>query len=369
MKPIDRRKFIAGTAAAAAGMVLGSKLSSANTLSLMDSASKNPAKLPTRKLGTLEVSAIGLGCMSMTSGAYNPPREKAEMVEVIRGAYDSGITFFDTAEIYGPFTNEEYVGEALKPFRDKVVIGSKFGFKYENGRSTGKDSRPESIRKAVEGMLRRLQTDRIDLLYCHRVDPAVPVEDIAGTVKQLIAEGKALHFGLSEVSPQTIRKAHAVQKVTSIQSEYSILERVQENQVLETCEELGIGFSPWGPLARGFLGDKFNEYSRFTEDSRHSQVNYMKPEAIITNMKILAMVRSWARKKNATPAQIAIAWLMEQKPWIVSIPGTTKLHHVKENIGALDITITNNEIAEIRNSIKSIEIAGVREPDSALGDS
>ena len=208
-----------------------------------------------RMLGTLEVSPIGLGCMSMTSGSYNPPRPKEEMIPVIRGAVDLGVTFFDTAEVYGPFTNEEYVGEALAPVRDQVVIASKFGFSFENGRRAGRNSRPEHIRKAVEGMLRRLQTDRIDLLYLHRVDPEVPIEDVAGTVSELIEEGKALHFGLSETSPETIRRAHAVQRVTALQTEYSLIQRFPENEILDTCEELGIGFVPWGPVCRGFLGD------------------------------------------------------------------------------------------------------------------
>jgi aryl-alcohol dehydrogenase-like predicted oxidoreductase len=264
-KGIDRRNFLVSGSLAAAGMALTSfGCSITNNTAKSGPLKEKPAKLGTRKLGSLEVSSIGLGCMSMTSGSYNPPRDKAEMIEVIRGAADQGITFFDTAEVYGPFTNEAYVGEALKPIRNKVVIASKFGFKFENGKSVGKDARPESLRKAVEGMLRRLQTDRIDLLYLHRVDPAVPIEDVAGTVKQLIAEGKARHFGLSEVSPQTIRRAHAVQRVSAVQSEYSLVQRVLENQVLPTCEELGIGFVPWGPVCRGFLGDKFNEYTRFS---------------------------------------------------------------------------------------------------------
>ncbi|MHC2993498.1 hypothetical protein OB13_18670 [Pontibacter sp. HJ8] len=325
-------------------------------------------KSDTRRLGSLEVSSIGLGCMSMTSGSYNPPRDKDEMVAVIRGAVERGVTFFDTAEVYGPFSNEVYVGEALQPVRDQVVLASKFGFRFENGQRAGNDARPENIRKAVVGMLKRLQTDRIDLLYLHRVDPAVPVEDVAGTVKELIAEGKALHFGLSEVSPQTIRKAHAIQPVTAVQSEYSLVERVLENKVLPTCEELGIGFVPWGPVCRGFLGDKFNEFSRFSEDSRFVAIPYMQPEAIRTNMALLNLVRAWARRKNATPAQISLAWLLAQKPWIVPIPGTTKLHHVEENLGALAITFTPDELTEFRNAFEKIELVGVRKPESVLID-
>jgi aryl-alcohol dehydrogenase-like predicted oxidoreductase len=366
---MDRRNFLLSGTLAAAGLALTSYgCSTSKGITKDEAGNKKAAKLGTRKLGPLEVSPIGLGCMSMTSGSYNPPRDKAEMIEVIRGAVERGVTFFDTAEVYGPFSNEEYVGEALKPFRNKVVIASKFGFKLENGKSVGKDARPESIRKAVEGMLKRLQTDRIDLLYLHRVDPAVPIEDVAGTVKELIAEGKALHFGLSEVSPQTIRRAHAVQRVTAVQSEYSLVQRVLENQVLPTCEELGIGFVPWGPVCRGFLGDKFNEYTRFSEDSRFVAVPYMSPEAIRTNMALLNLVRAWARRKNATPAQISLAWLLEQKPWIVPIPGTTKLHHVKENVEAIDITFSPDELTEFRNAFEKIQLVGVRKPESALTD-
>lgn len=290
------------------------------------------------------------------------------MIPVIRGAVEKGVTFFDTAEIYGPFTNEEIVGEALAPFRDEVVLASKFGFKFENGQSVGRDARPESIRKAVEGMLRRLRTDRIDLLYLHRADPGVPVEETAGTVSELIREGKALHFGLSEVSPQTLRKAHAVHPVSALQSEYSLIQRVHENEVLDTCEELGVGFVPWGPVCRGFLADKFNEYSRFSEDSRYSSVSYFSPEALKVNMELLDLVRSWAMRKGATPAQISLAWLLAEKSWIVPIPGTTKLHHVEENLGAIDVKFSEDELTEFRDAFSAIELIGVRTPESALTD-
>lgn len=321
-----------------------------------------------RRLGSLEVSPIGLGCMSMTSGSYNPPRDKKDMIPVIRGALDLGVTFFDTAEVYGPFTDEEIVGEALAPVRDQVVIASKFGFKFENGQRAGRDSRPESIRKAVEGMLRRLQTDRIDLLYLHRVDPNVPIEDVAGTVGELIKEGKALHFGISETSPETIRRAHKEHLVTAVQSEYSLIERVPENKVLETCGELGIGFVPWGPVCRGFLTDKFNEFSRFSQESRLSEVPYFTPDALKSNMALLNLVREWARRKGASPAQISLAWLLQEKPWIVPIPGTTKLHHVKENNGALEITFSQEEKLEFRKAFSEIDLVGVRTPESALKD-
>ena len=291
------------------------------------------------------------------------------MVPVIRGAVDLGVTFFDTAEVCGPFTNEEIVGETLKPVRNQVVIGSKLGFKFENGQRAGRDARPESIRKVIEGMLRRLQTDRIDLLYLHRVDPEVPIEDVAGTFSELIKEGKALYYGLSEVGPATIHKAHAVHPVAAVQSEYSIIQRVHENEVLDTCEELGIGFVPWGPVRRGFLGDKFNEYSRFSEDSRFASVPYFTPEAIKAHMVLLDLVRAWARRKDATPAQISLAWLLAQKPWIVPIPGTTKLHHVKENKGALNVKFTTEELQKFRDAFSKFELVGIRAPESSLIDS
>ena len=371
-----RRDFIArglgltasavALAAGAPAQALGSNLAAKR--SAEGEARSKPARADRRMLGSLEVSPIGLGCMSMTSGSYNPPRPKAEMIPVIRGAVDLGVTFFDTAEVYGPFTNEEYVGEALAPVRDQVVIASKFGFGFDNGQRAGRNSRPAHIREAVEGMLRRLQTDRIDLLYLHRLDPEVPIEDVAGTVKELIQEGKALHFGLSEVAPETIRRAHAVQPVSALQSEYSLVQRALENEVLDTCEELGIGFVPWGPVCRGFLGDKFNEYSRFSEESRFASVPYFTPEAIRTHMPLLDLVREWGRRKGATPAQLSLAWLLAQKPWVVPIPGTTKLHHMEENLGALDVTFSADELEEFRQAFSEIELEGVRPPESALVD-
>jgi aryl-alcohol dehydrogenase-like predicted oxidoreductase len=370
----SRRGFLKTGAALGASLVAGSVFGNSQ-LSGKDSLANTgvPASADGKRiLGkddyALEVSPIGLGCMSMTSKSYNPVQPKAEMIKVVRGAVDAGVTFFDTAEVYGPFSNEEYVGEALKPIRDDVVIGSKLGFKFVNGQSAGRDARPESIRKAVEGMLKRLQTDRIDLLYLHRVDPEVPIEDVAGTVKDLIKEGKALHFGLSEASPATIRRAHAIQPVTALQSEYSLVERVLENQVIDTCEELGIGLVPWGPVCRGFLGDKFNEYSRFSEDSRFASVPYFKPEAIEKHMELLRLVRGWAMRKNATPAQISLAWLLALKPWIVPIPGTVKLHHVKENQGALKVSFNTDELKEFRDAFEKIELVGVRTPDTVLTD-
>src|SRR5699024_4028846 len=274
----------------------------------------------------------------------------------------------DTAEVYGPFTDEELVGEALAPVRDEVVIASKFGFDFQNGQRAGRNSKPEHIRQAVDGMLQRLQTDRIDLLYCHRLDPEVPIEDIAGTVKDLIGEGKALHFGLSEMAPDTIRRAHSEQPVAALQTQYSLLERFPENQILDTCEKLGIGFVPWGPLARGLFGDKFNEYSRFSEDSRHSEVASFQPEALETNMALLNLIREWGVRKGATPAQLALDWLLAQKPFIVPIPGTTKRHHLEEDLGALDVEFTPEELEEFRKDFEAIDLAGVRSFESALTD-
>ncbi|MAU70656.1 MAG: aldo/keto reductase [Pseudozobellia sp.] len=366
-KGISRRKFASRSALGLAGLTVSSTLSAVaqNTKTMMSGTRTNTTN---RMLGDLEVSGIGLGCMSMKSGSYNPPRDNSEMIPVIRGAVDLGVTFFDTAEVYGPFTDEELVGEALQPVRDQVVIASKFGFNLTSGSRSGRNSKPANIKTAVEGMLKRLRTDRIDLLYLHRVDPEVPVEDVAGTVKELIKEGKALHFGLSEVAPDTIRRAHSEQKVAAVQSEYSMIERVLENQVIDTCGELGIGFVPWGVVNRGFLGDKFNEYSRFSDDSRFSSVPYFTPEAIKAHMPVLTLVREWARKKDATPAQIALAWVMEQKPYIVPIPGTTKLHHMKENMGALNIQFTAQELQEFRTELEKIPLIGIRAPETVLTD-
>lgn len=365
---LNRREFWTRSLLGILGLTVGSHALAEPTSQLSASVSTSEPNRKKRKLGTLEVSPIGLGCMSMTSGSYNPPRSKAEMIPVIRGAVDMGVTFYDTAEVYGPFTNEELVGEALAPVRDEVVIASKFGFDLSSGQRGGRNSRPEHLRKAVEGMLKRLQTDRIDLLYLHRTDPNVPIEEVAGTVKELIKEGKARHFGLSEVAPETIRRAHKEQTVTAVQSEFSLMERVMENQILDTCGELGIGFVAWGPVVRGFLGDKFNEQSRFSEDARLAAVPYFTPDAIKAHMELLFLVYKWAREKDATPAQIALAWVLAQRPFIVPIPGTTKLHHMKENLGALSVQFTGPELKEIRESIEKINLIGFRKPESVLTD-
>jgi aryl-alcohol dehydrogenase-like predicted oxidoreductase len=368
---INRRNFLAAgalvtSAAAVSGLGFTSGTSE-NKLKIHNSGIM-PLAADRRKLGKLEVSALGLGCMSMASNSYNPPRPMAEMVKVIRGAVDKGVTFFDAAEVYGPYRTEDIVGEALKPVRNKVVIASKMGFKFEDGKSVGRDSRPESIRKAVEGMLKRLQTDRIDLLYLHRVDPQVPIEDVAGTVAELIKEGKALHFGLSEASHENIRKAHQVYPVAALQNEYSLVERVHENKTLDLCQELGIGFVPWCPVVRGFMADKFDEYSRFAPESRFPAIPYFSPEAIKNNMALLNLVRNWSEQKGITPVQFSLAWLLAQKPWIVPIPGTTKLHHLEEDLGALAVKFTPAELQTFRTELEKIQLMGVRKPESASQD-
>ncbi len=318
-----------------------------------------------RKLGNsnLEVSALGLGCMGMSFG-YGPPADKQEMISLIRTAVDRGITFFDTAEVYGPFTNEELVGEALAPFRSQVVIATKFGFKIgPNGEQLGVDSRPEHIKEVAEASLRRLQTDAIDLFYQHRVDPDVPIEDVAGAVKDLIQEGKVRHFGLSEAGVQTIRRAHAVQPVTALQSEYSLWTRTPEKEVIAALEELGIGFVPFSPLGRGFLTGKIDENTTFDSSDFRNNVPRFTPEARKTNQALVDLLRSIGERKNATPAQLALAWLLAQKPWIVPIPGTTKLRRLEENIGAVSVKLTSDDLREIDSAAAKIEVQGARYPE------
>ena len=323
-----------------------------------------------RKLGksNLEVSAIGLGCMGMTF-AFPPFPEKKEMSSLLRTAVERGVTFFDTAEVYGPYSNEELVGEALKPLRDQVVIATKFGFKpasekETNSRWTQLDSRPEHIRKVVEDSLKRLKTDVIDLLYQHRVDPKVLIEDVAGTVKDLIKEGKVKHFGLSEAGVQTIRRAHSVQPVTALQSEYSLWWREPEKEILPTLEELGIGFVPFSPLGRGFLTGKINENTKFDTTDFRSTLPRFTLEARKANQALVDLLERVAKQKNATPAQIALAWLLAQKPWIVPIPGTTKLHRLEENIGSASIELTNDDLREIDEVASKIKIEGARYPEN-----
>lgn len=319
-----------------------------------------------RKLGqNLEVSAIGLGCMGMSFG-YGPAGEKNEMIRVIRAAVEQGVTFFDTAEVYGPFANEELVGEALAPFKGEVVIATKFGFKIdrEQMKYVGTDSRPENIRRVAEESLKRLRVDVIDLFYQHRVDPNVPIEEVAGTVQELIREGKVKHFGLSEAGAHTIRRAHAVQAVTALQSEYSLWTRRHEQEIIPTIEELGIGFVPFSPLGKGFLAGKIDENTRFAEGDIRNILPRYTEEARIANKAMLELVQHFAERKNATPAQIALAWVLAQKPWFVPIPGTTKLHRLTENNAAADIQFTADELREMEEASARINIMGERYPEA-----
>ncbi len=322
----------------------------------------------TRKLGNggLEVSAVGLGCMGMSFG-YGPPMEKGEALSLIRTAVERGVTFFDTAEVYGPFTNEELVGEALAPFRDRVVIATKFGFDLsgEDNRpgAAGLNSRPDHIKDAVEGSLKRLRTDVIDLLYQHRVDPDVPIEDVAGAVKELIQAGKVKHFGLSEAGVRTIRRAHAVQPVAALQSEYSLWWRKPEAEVIPTLEELGIGLVPYSPLGKGFLTGKMDESTKLDGNDFRSTIPRFTPEAMKANRALVDLLAEVAARKGATPAQIALAWLLAQKPWIVPIPGTTKLHRLEENLGAAQVEFTPSDLAEIEAAASKITVQGARYPE------
>jgi len=319
-----------------------------------------------RKLGKsgLEVSAIGLGCMGMSFG-YGPPKDKKEMISLVHDAVERGVTFFDTAEVYGPFINEELVGEGLAPFREQLVIATKFGFKLDpkTGRSIGVDSRPEHIKEVAEASLKRLRTDVIDLFYQHRVDPEVPIEDVAGAVKDLIREGKVKYFGLSEPGVQTIRRAHAVQPVTAIQNEYSLWWRKPEDEVLPLLEELGIGFVPYSPLGRGFLTGKMNENTTFDSGDFRNSLPRFTAEARKANQALVDLLGEIAQRKKGTPAQIALAWLLAQKPWIVPIPGTTKLKRLEENIGAVEIELTRDDLREIESAASEIEVQGARYPE------
>ncbi len=321
-----------------------------------------------RELGKtgLEVSASGLGCMGM-NWSYGPPADKQEMVSLIRSAVERGVTFFDTAEVYGPFTNEELVGEALAPFHGQVVIATKFGWKpaFEGEASwSALDSRPEHIKEVVEGSLRRLRVESIDLYYQHRVDPKVPIEDVAGTVRELIGEGKVKHFGLSEPGVQTIRRAHAVQPVTAIQNEYSLWWRRPEAEVLPTCEELGIGFVPYSRLGKGFLAGKIDENTRFDSSDFRNTIPRFAPEARKANRALVDLLRAIGQRKGATPAQIVLAWLLAQKPWIAPIPGTTKMHRLQENIDAVFVELTADDLRDIEEAASKITVQGARYPES-----
>lgn len=360
---LARRRFLAGGLAVGAAALLSSSLHGMAHAAALSSPSttenrQQPHSLPQRRLGSLQVSAIGLGCLPMV-GYYGGTYAKKDMIALIRRAYDSGVTFFDTAEVYGPYTSEEWVGEALAPVRDKVVIATKFGFGVEEGQPTALNSRPDHIRRAVEGSLRRLRTDHIDLLYQHRVDPKVPMEDVAGTVKDLIREGKVLHFGLSEASAASIRRAHAVQPVSAVQSEYSLLWREPETKIFPTLRELGIGLVPYCPLGRGFLTGAIDENSRFTT-GRLSTLPQFTPEALKHNMPLPRLIRTWAERKQCTMSQFAIAWLLAQAPWIAPIPGTTNPAHLDDFLGGAAVSLTHEELEEFEREYSGITLMGHR---------
>lgn len=365
----DRRSFLkaAGIAAAGATLSIGAAASlptpaMAQTAQRRDSNSSQPYTIGKRKLGNLEVSELGFGCMSNSPGHYGPGVDRATSIRVIRDAYERGIRFFDTAEVYGPYVNEELVAEALGPVRNHIVIATKFGFKIDG--TNGLDSRPERIRRVVEESLKRLKTDRIDLYYQHRIDLTVPIEDVAGTIKDLIQQGKVLHFGLSEPSARTIRRAHTVQPVSAIQTEYSIMERsVERNGVLQTCEELGIGFVPWGPLGQGYLPGKLPLDAQAGFDGKtdlRKTFPRFSAEVMKANQPILEFLKAFGEKKGATRAQIALAWLAAQKPWIVSIPGTTKLDHSRENLSSINVNLTPENLREIEAAMAKITVRGGR---------
>lgn len=358
----SRRKFIGQSAMAGMGILLAPTVmtAAANELPNEKTNPTSIAKMNTRKLGALEVSALGAGCMSISAN-YGAPAKPDKGIKTIRKAFEKGITFFDTAEVYGPYTNEKLVGEALAPFRNKVAIATKFGFEI-GGPNIALNSKPEYIKKIVEESLTRLRTDRIDLLYQHRVDPNVPIEEVAGAVKDLIAAGKVLHFGLSEANPTTIRKAHAVQPVAAIQTEYSFMERsVEKSGVLDLCEELGIGFVPWGPLGMGYLTGKLNAQTPFDGKSDlRSAFDRFTPESLTANMPIVNLLNRFASNKNATASQIALAWLMAKKPFIVSIAGTRNIPHLNENLGAYDVQLTASEFQELETEFSKLKVYGGR---------
>jgi len=364
-RALGRREFLANTAVIAAGLAIVSSCASSERPKEIANNSNNGLdsgrnEMKRRKLGKVEVSEIGAGCMSISAN-YGPPADRNQGIQVIRTAYEKGVTFFDTAEVYGPYTSEELVGEALAPFRDKVAIATKFGFDIE-GVSGGLNSRYEHIKKVVEDSLKRLRTNRIDLYYQHRVDPKVPIEDVAGAIKDLISEGKVLHFGLSEASAKTIRRAHAVQPVTAVQTEYSFMERdVEKNGVLKTCEELGIGFVPWGPVGMGYLTGKIDAHTRLDpKTDLRAGFDRFSPENIAANMPIVDLLKRFAQTKNATPSQIALAWLMAQKPFIVSIPGTRNMDHLNENLGALNVRLMSGDLNELETEFSKLKVHGGR---------
>lgn len=364
----DRRNFIvAGTGLLLAASTLGNagnafaqatKPGAGSSLST--AAPVKEQTMTTRKLGSLEVSSMGLGCLPMVGYYGGGPRDRKAMVSLIRTAFEQGITFFDTAEVYGPYLSEDFVGEALAPIRDQVVIASKFGFGVEEGKPTALNSRPDHIRRAVDGSLKRLKTDHIDLLYQHRPDPNVPIEDVAGTIKELIQAGKVKHWGLSEASANTIRRAHAVQPVTAVQSEYAMWWREPETRIFPTLEELGIGFVPYCPTARSFLAGAVNPSQRFDKTDRRHNLPRFQPDALPANMALLELAQKWARRKSTTSVQFALAWVMAQRPWIVPIPGTTQYPHLIENVGAPKVHLTDDELREIDAGLARITLVGGR---------
>ncbi|WP_319458110.1 MULTISPECIES: aldo/keto reductase [unclassified Mycobacterium] len=359
VRGISRRDLVARAALVSAGLAVGFPVLAACSPRAQEVENRSDTSLPTRKLGALDVSELGAGCMSISAN-YGPPADRTQGVRTIRTAHDRGVTFFDTAEVYGPHTSEELVGEALSPFRDDVVIATKFGFDVEG--SGAPLSRPEHIKRVVEGSLQRLRTDRIDLYYQHRVDPTVPIEDVAGAIKELISAGKVLHFGLSEASARTIRRAHAVQPVAAVQSEYSVWTRDPErNGVLDTCEELGIGFVPWSPLGQGYLTGTIDARARFDpQTDLRARFPRFTPEALAANMPVVDLMNRFAEKKDATPAQLALAWLLARKPFIVPIPGTRNIDHLTENLGALSVALTPADLQELDSDFAKITVHGAR---------
>ena len=366
---IGRRSFLRSAGALAAAPLLGGAATEALAQTAVSSRPPAPAPIGRRRLGRLEVSSIGLGVQNMSRKYETTVPYRPEMINIIRTAFDRGVTFFDTAEAYGPHECERILGEAITPFRDKVAITSKFGWNIdlETGqRRPGLNSRPAHIKLVVEGMLKRLRTDRIDLLYQHRVDPQVPIEDVAGAVKDVMAQGKVLHWGLSEMGLNTLRRAHATLPVTAVQNEYSMLWRGPEKEVIPTCEELGIGFVPWSPLGVQFLTGAIDANTRFAAGDIRGVESRFSPENLPNNLAVVDLLKRWAERKQATPAQIALAWLMAQKPWIVPIPGTTQMVHMLQNIGAADARFTPTELAELNASVQAIDVRGARLPDQVL---
>ena len=366
---ISRRKFLLGAAALTAAPLLTSRLHAASAATAAITPGKAPTVSGRRKLGTLEVSSVGLGVQNMSRTYQTTIPSRSEMFNIIRTAFDHGVTFFDAAEAYGPHEVERILGEGAAPFRDQVMVTSKFGWNInlETGeRGPGLNSKPERIKLAVEGMLKRLRTDRIDLLYQHRVDPQVPIEDVAGAVQDLMKQGKVRHWGLSEMGLKTLRRAHAALPVSAVQNEYSMLWRGPEAEVIPLCEELGIGFVPWSPLGVGFLTGAIDKNTRFAPGDIRGLESRFSPENLPHNLKIVQLLKEWGQRKNATPAQISLAWLMARKPWIVPIPGTTQMSHMLENIGADAVALTPGEFAELTMQLSAIEVQGARLPDAVL---